>query len=116
MLKREKINGFNYVIITDNKTFVKVGAKTKNKRFWGVARCHEDDVFDYEKGKELALARCDCRLLWDKMISMQKDMTDIQNTIDYLVSYKEKLSEHELDVYRRHYNATIRLRDIEVKM
>ena len=116
MLKKEKINGFNYIIITDNKTFVKVGAKTGNKKFWGISKCHSDDTFDYEKGLSLALARCDSKLLWDKMLTMQKDIYDLGNTIKYLESYREKVRKKEIDVENR-YNTTIyTLRDLEVLM
>ena len=61
----------NYPLYTVNeaKKAVSCKIKTRGRIFVGVAKCHEDDTFDVEKGKDIAYNRC--RLEINKFILQQ---------------------------------------------
>ena len=61
----------NYPLYTVNeaKKAVSCKIKTRGRFFVCVAKCHEDDVFDVEKGKDIAYNRC--RLDINKFILQQ---------------------------------------------
>ena len=54
------LNKFKYIHVTkgDVQEIIAL-AKYKGKTFRGVAKCHPDDNFDEETGRELAARRCD---------------------------------------------------------
>lgn len=75
----------NYPLYTVNeaKKAVSCKIKTRGRFFVGVAKCHEDDVFDVEKGKDIAYNRC--RLEINKFILLQDRLVE-QTIIDIIRS------------------------------
>jgi hypothetical protein len=55
--------------VNEKKKAVSCKIKTRGQFFVGVAKCHDDDVFDIEKGKDIAYNRC--RLEINKFILEQ---------------------------------------------
>ena len=51
-----------YRIFTDNKTMVIAASTYAGKVVKGIARCKEGDTFDFEKGKALAIAKCNLKV------------------------------------------------------
>jgi hypothetical protein len=74
----------NYPLYTVNeaKKAVSCKIKTRGRFFVGVAKCHDDDVFDIEKGKDIAYNRC--RLEINKFILEQDRM--VEDTIKSIIT------------------------------
>lgn len=71
----------------------------------GVAKCHEDDVFDLEKGRRLAESRAKAKVYEEgtsrlKKILMYVDIfgEDIQNQLEKLKGYHKKEKEHLIEL------------------
>ena len=68
-------------VVNENKKAVTCKIKTRGRIFVGVAKCHEDDVFDVEKGKDIAYNRC--RLDINKFILQQDRL--VEDTINDII-------------------------------
>lgn len=68
--------------VNEKKKAVSCKIKTRGQFFVGVAKCHDDDVFDIEKGKDIAYNRC--RLEINKFILEQDRM--VEDTIKSIVT------------------------------
>jgi hypothetical protein len=67
--------------VNEQKKAVSCKIKTRGQFFVGVAKCHDEDVFDVEKGKEIAYNRC--RLEINKFILEQDRM--VEDTIKDII-------------------------------
>lgn len=67
--------------VNEKKKAVSCKIKTRGQFFVGVAKCHDDDVFDIEKGKDIAYNRC--RLEINKFILEQDRM--VEDTIKDII-------------------------------
>ena len=67
--------------VNEVKKAVSCKIKTRGRFFVGVAKCHEDDVFDVEKGKDIAYNRC--RLDINKFILQQDRL--VEDTIKDII-------------------------------
>ena len=67
--------------VNEKKKAVSCKIKTRGQFFVGVAKCHDEDVFDVEKGKEIAYNRC--RLEINKFILEQDRM--VEDTIKDII-------------------------------
>lgn len=68
-------------VVNENKKAVTCKIKTRGRFFVGVAKCHDDDVFDVEKGKDIAYNRC--RLDINKFILQQDRL--VEDTIKDII-------------------------------
>lgn len=68
-------------VVNEKKKAVSCKIKTRGQFFVGVAKCHDEDVFDIEKGKDIAYNRC--RLEINKFILEQDRM--VEDTIKDII-------------------------------
>lgn len=68
--------------VNEKKKAVSCKIKTRGQFFVGVAKCHDEDVFDVEKGKAIAYNRC--RLEINKFILEQDRM--VEDTIKSIIT------------------------------
>ena len=59
-MSKEFIPKYSY--FTNNKDVVVAVTTYHQKKVRGIAKCNPEDVFDLEKGKKLAKARCDAKV------------------------------------------------------
>lgn len=68
-------------VVNEVKKAVSCKIKTRGQFFVGVAKCHDEDVFDIEKGKEIAYNRC--RLEINKFVLAQDK--SVEDTIKSII-------------------------------
>lgn len=73
---------------TNNKDIVVAVAFSDGMRYRAEAKCHPNDVFDYEFGKRLASLRCDMMIMQERVIRKKVDSELITNVLVY--AQKEK--------------------------
>ena len=66
-----------YNFYTDGKTKVVAVSTYAGKTVRGVAKCDVDDTFSFEKGKELAAARCNEKVAKKRFARAQKVNVDV---------------------------------------
>lgn len=79
--------------VNEKKKAVSCKIKTRGQFFVGVAKCHDEDAFDVEKGKEIAYNRC--RLEINKFILEQDRM--VEDTIKDII---KQCNEYDLSKVR----------------
>lgn len=77
-MSKEFIPKYSY--FTNNKDVVVAVTTYHQKKVRGIAKCNPEDVFDLEKGKKLAKARCDAKVADLKVKRMTK-LSNIFNEI-----------------------------------
>lgn len=105
----ERTYKYKYVINEESKTVVALSTFA-GKVVRGVARCAPNDVFDVEKGKKLAAARCAMKIAHKRLRRAEALAKWANDTYKYY----EKLVE-EYDVYELNAIATVRKAAAELK-
>lgn len=85
-----------YSFYTDGKTKVIAVSTYAGKVVRGVAKCDINDTFSFEKGKELAAARCNEKVAWKRLTRAEnkrreitKEYMEIRVAIRKAIRYKE---------------------------
>lgn len=84
MSKTEK---YPLYVVNEEKKAVSCKIKSQGEFFVGVARCHEDDTFDVQKGKDIAFNRC--RVLINKRI-LQSELETYDIVKEIIHHYEEQ--------------------------
>lgn len=92
----------HYKTFTNNKDFVKVGCSYAGKMYYGIAKCHPDDLdkFNYEFGRNLAKARCDV-LIQEAKLKRSREKIEIYRY--FATTYYHLLNDEE--IYERDLKA-----------
>lgn len=87
MMKKINIEKRYY---TNNKDVVVAVAFTDGYRYRAEARCHPNDVFDYEFGKRLASLRCDHAIMQDRVDLYTNWNKEAEEALKYVQKEKER--------------------------
>lgn len=82
-----------YKVFTNNKDLVKVGSTYAGKPVWGIAKCSENDTFDFARGYAIAKARCDMKVAMKREKRARKQFQEAKEIEEMLMDYiEEKIS------------------------
>ena len=87
---RKEINGAEYTI-NEKKKSVTCMIVSKGEKIYGYSKCGPRDVFDVERGKEIAAYRCE--------IAQRK--RDLRNTEDVITTLRSIIENNEYQIYHR---------------
>lgn len=65
----------------------------------GVANCSSTDEFSFEKGKQLAAARCALKIANKRVVRAQKKYKEANKLADDAYDYRDKMEEYLDDAY-----------------
>ena len=89
----------NCKYFTNGTNEVVAVAKFNGKVVRGVAKCGPNDVFDLEKGKALAAARCAAKIARKRMIQAREDA-------DWYASWKKEAEQNYVKAAALEFHAT----------
>ena len=90
---KKTINGAKYTI-NEKKKAVTCMIVSKGEKFYGYSKCGAHDVFDVERGKEIAAYRCE--------IAQRK--RDLRNTEEVITTLQSIIENNEYQIYHRFKN------------
>lgn len=99
----------NYVYIKSDDC-LSAGARFAGNWVWGHAKCHPDDIYDEDFGKNLAAARCNakiadlrfkraCAKYHEKMLATKQADKEFHDACDYLTNAYELRKQARYRVY-----------------
>lgn len=121
----DKMKGFkkmkyNYYSIFDKETGKEIGvvctATYAGKTVRGISKCNPVDVFDYEKGKDLATARCYERIMYKRALAMERKLQHLDEEIARLEKYRKSEEEYYDSIVGLYEAALDRVVGLEDKM
>lgn len=69
-----------YKFFTDGKSIVVAVSTYEKKKVRGVAKCHPNDVFDFELGKTLAAAKCNKKICDKRLKRARRKEEEAKNS------------------------------------
>ena len=100
---------------TTSKTIVALSTYA-GKVVKGIAKCQPGDNYDFEKGKQLAAARCDTKVCQKRLARAQKKMHTLANAVEEVNRQYAKVCSYYDDAVKEAFEASKRLREIEDKL
>lgn len=88
---KKEINGAVYTV-NEEKKAVTCMIVSKGEKIYGYSKCGPRDVFDVDRGKEIAAYRCE--------IAQRK--RDLRNTEDVIATLRSIIDENEYQIYHRY--------------
>ena len=76
---------------------VKAVSTYAGKTVAGYAKCHPDDNWNWEKGKELAIARCAAKIAKKRAARATKKLTEAQGILQDAVAYMNDMATYFAD-------------------
>lgn len=67
------------------------------QRVRGVAKCSPEDVYDFEKGKALAAARCAVKIAEKRMARADRKVFEATQQYDAACNYLDKMKDYRMD-------------------
>lgn len=90
---RKEINGAVYTI-NEEKKAVTCMIVSKGEKIYGYSKCGPRDVFDVERGKEIAAYRCE----------IAQRRRDLRNTEVVITALRDIIENNEYQIYHRFLN------------
>lgn len=88
-----EFNSFNNKIVKCTIHASMVGEYIEEScKFSAVAKCHDDDVFDLEKGKRIAESKASLKVFKYFEAMCSKSITNLNKQIEELYRYKDKVN------------------------
>ena len=102
---------YNYFTDEKNRKVIAVSTYAK-KRVKGVAVASPDDVFDYEKGRKLAKARCDAKIASKRYKQAKKRFEEARELLEYASDYMSKMADYFDDAINEEREAKTHLEQL----
>lgn len=90
---------YEYFTDEKNRMVIAVSSYAK-KRVKGVAIAAPEDDFNYEKGRQLAKARCDAKIAKKRCRRAIKALQDATDLYNYALEYKNRMTRYFNDSYK----------------
>ena len=101
-----------YKIFTDNKGKVIALSTYAGKTVRGVANCNPADIFDMEKGKQLAIARCAKKIAEKRIARAEKKVREAEDLRESATSRLYKMKVYLADANAEHKDACKQIQDL----
>ena len=105
-----------YKTFTDDNETVVVVSSYAGKAVRGIAKCCPNDEFDYEKGEELARARCDQKVAKKRYKNAMKCYDDAKEWFKMAESYLLDMREYAASSEKEFYKAEANLKSVLTKL
>ena len=94
-MEKTFLNNFSFKVNEEKRT-VTCCLKSKGQKFYAISKCFEDDVFDIEKGKQIAAYRVEIMQRKRDLKNTKRVIGKIKEIMEYEEAYldKWKLSKH----------------------
>ena len=88
-----------YKVYVDEKNKMVIAVRRFcGRNIRGTAKCAPQDTFDIEKGKKLAIARCECKVAAKKLKLASAEYLQVVKEMDMVTKKFEKIRERFFDL------------------